>query len=182
MSLSSVSYRYAKGLSLIAGEAKSWEPMKLEMDKLKAYFDSNGNVLQYLTSPIISRKARTTSLQNVVKSLNLADVCASFLFLLGRNKRLASFSKIYADFEKMKDRRDNIERVAVSTASEMNEEQKASVMGFLHEKLAKKVVASFHKDEKLMEGIRIQIGSKTIENSVVSRMEQLRKKLNQIGS
>jgi F-type H+-transporting ATPase subunit delta len=181
LSLSSVSYRYAKGLSLIADETKNWEPIKTELDKLKSFFDQNEDVLEYLTSPVVPKAARQASLQNIVKSLSLENIGASFLLLLDRNKRMGDFSRIYTIFEKMKDERDNIERVSVSTASELGQEQRTSVVSFLNRKLDKKVVASFHQDKKLMEGIRIQIGSKTIENSVVSRMEQLRKKLNQIG-
>ncbi len=182
MSLAGVSYRYAKALALIADEGKSWDEMQQELCLLKSYFDENRDVVQYLNSPVVSRKAKENSLKQIVTSLALGNWGASFLFLLDRNKRLANFSRIYADFEKMKDQRDNIERVVVSTASEMDETQKASVIGFLKSQLAKKVVASFHTDRKLMEGIRIQIGSRTIENSVVSSMDQLRKKLIQIES
>jgi F0F1-type ATP synthase delta subunit len=65
----------------------------------------------------------------------------------------------------------------VSTATEMNAEQEAGVVAFLNTQLEKKIIASFKTDRQLMEGIRIQIGTRTIENSVVSRIEQLRRKL-----
>ncbi|MFH1728045.1 MAG: ATP synthase F1 subunit delta [Pseudomonadota bacterium] len=172
-----IARRYAKSLFLIGQEDQTFDMLKEQLVDLEAIFNDNSVLLKTLDSPIIEKEVKKNIIIDLCDSMKLSDEMKSLLLLLEKNKRISFFSDITRGFCSMIDAKENIERVTILSAKELNQAFKNKITSYLEEKLGKKVVSTFSIDKKLISGLKIQIGTKELDTSTFAQLNLLRKKV-----
>lgn len=97
----------------------------------------------------------------------------SVTFMNGKNL-IGKKEEILKELEKIIDTREGIVKVKVSTSSKLKNEVKTEIEDFIKKKYkAKTVIIETREDEKLLGGIKIEIGDDIIDTTLSNRIHQL---------
>ena len=99
--------------------------------------------------------------------------------LLRRKNRLALGPSIAAFFREMVDEERGVVRAAVTSAVELDDERRQSLIGRLQEQTGKQVVIEERVDPGLLGGIIVRIGDRLVDGSARTRLRQLKARLEQ---
>ena len=135
---------------------------------------------QLLSNPTIDSETKSTLLHDVLESKQFSPLYTSFISLLVAQRRLANFDQIYIAFKQMMDAFEGEINVCITTAIPVQDQ--------VMEKLQQLVVSSFTKQEQkvhfesavdasLMGGLVVQVGNKTLDLSVASRLRETEREI-----
>lgn len=97
----------------------------------------------------------------------------SVTFMNGKNL-IGKKEEILKELEKIIDTREGIVKAKVSTSSKLKNEVKTEIEDFIKKKYkAKTVIIETKEDEKLLGGIKIEIGDDIIDTTLSNRIHQL---------
>jgi F-type H+-transporting ATPase subunit delta len=98
---------------------------------------------------------------------------ANFLRLLAANGRVAWLPEIAAEYELLRAEAENIVDVQLTSAVELDEQQRDSFVASLRKRLGRDVRLHCETDAKLLGGAIIRAGDLVIDGSLVGRLERL---------
>jgi F-type H+-transporting ATPase subunit delta len=98
---------------------------------------------------------------------------ANFLRLLADNGRMAWLPEIAAEYELLRAEAENIVDVQLTSAIELDEQQRSSFVASLRKRLGRDVRLHCDTDSKLLGGAIIRAGDLVIDGSLLGRLERL---------
>ncbi|MCL4780757.1 MAG: F0F1 ATP synthase subunit delta [Gammaproteobacteria bacterium] len=98
---------------------------------------------------------------------------SNFLRLLGENRRLAVLPDIAGRYEVLRAEAENTLDVVLTSASTVDEGQKARIAASLRQRLGREIRISVKLDPALIGGARLQIGDRVIDGSVRTGLDKL---------
>jgi F-type H+-transporting ATPase subunit O len=172
--------RYASALFSAASKSKTLAKIKQEMELFNKLTLNHPPLAQLLSNPTIDSETKSSLLKDVLKSKQFSPLYNSFISLLVSQKRLANFGQIYTAFKQMMDAHEGEIAVRLTTAISLDEQ--------VMKKLKQLVVSSFTKqhqkvhfesavDKSLMGGLVVQVGNKTLDLSVASRLREAEREI-----
>lgn len=127
-----------------------------------------------MSHPKISHDEKKQVLENVYGTV-LDHTLLNFLKLLVDKGRFIRMHEIVKEFIKQYNEVNQIQVVYVSSAKALREEETQRLKEALEKKLNKHIDMRQRIDEDLMAGIRVKINDQVIDNSAKSRLQRLRK-------
>lgn len=105
---------------------------------------------------------------------DIPKVLSAFVTLLHRHKRSRLIPSIVKRYERHRDMTESIARVTVQTAHPLTvNARKAIESGVLKATGAQKVVLNEHIDERLLGGVRLQLGDTIYDGTIRARLNTL---------
>ena len=101
----------------------------------------------------------------------------NFLFVLNLRKRFGIIDEIADAFEKELEDYNNILKVEITSAIEIDENKKNDIKQKKKEKLHKDVRVDWEVDSDIIAGLVFNINDTVIDNSVKHKLEELSKKI-----
>jgi F-type H+-transporting ATPase subunit delta len=98
---------------------------------------------------------------------------ANFLKVLVENGRLGVLPDVAARFDALKAEAENTLDVTLTTASAVNDEQRAKFVDSLNKRFGRQVRLTVHVDETLLGGARLQVGDRVIDGTVRTGLDKL---------
>ena len=180
----SLSRIYAKSLFELADEAGGRDKILEVADELEQVCElirGNAPFCEYLDSPVIDAARRALGIRSIFTD-RITDLLMRFLLVLNTNGRLGHLEMIHTAFHQLvQDAWGRVE-VDVWTAVELEQDQQTALAARLHEILGKEPVLHAATDASLIGGIKIRIGDRLLDGSVVARLRQFEKSLKVNGS
>ncbi|AEA33963.1 ATP synthase F1 subunit delta [Hippea maritima] len=169
-----VSIRYARALLGVCADKGLDEDEILKMLKeLDAFFGENPQVLEYLSTYVVS----TDNKKKVIEQLVNNEMLADFLNYVIRKGRFALFSQIVEIFEELVDEKKGRVKAIVKSAVELDSEEKNKLKEQLSKKLNKDVEFEFFVDGDLIAGIIVQVKDVVYDGSVKTYLSNLEQRL-----
>lgn len=174
---SRVTSRYAKSVLGLAQEQKSLELVKDDMLALVNLCEGSNDLQSFLSSPIIAKETKEKILFTLFKG-KMNDLTMSFISLLakkGREEALYGIAKAFIDqYNTIK----GIQKATVYTAVKINDKLKSSFEDLVAKSLSKKVDLAEEVKEDLLGGFVLRVDDQQIDNSVKTKLKQVRKSFN----
>jgi F-type H+-transporting ATPase subunit delta len=180
MTLTAVAARYAEALAEIVTGASSPVRPQDTVDELKAFaqtLDSSSELYTALTTPAVPVSRKKAVVGRIAEDLRVSPVVRNFLFVIVGHHRVPLLAQIVEAFELQLDKRMGYVRAEVSSARELNAEQRGMLNASLERLSGKRVRMHFKIDESLIGGAMARIGSTVYDGSVRGQLQSLERRL-----
>jgi F-type H+-transporting ATPase subunit delta len=166
--------RYAIALFELASSAGSIEKTEAELSVLATLLVENEEFSQLVTNPIFGKDQQLSACALVAKTLSLSDLVANLLGVLVTNRRLVKLGSVIDMFKKIAAANRGEISAEVTTAHVLNDEQLASLKDSLKKAVGQDVTFETKVDESLLGGLIVKVGSRMIDSSLKSKLENLK--------
>lgn len=179
MSTIRVASRYAGSLLELSVEKGQLEAVHQDMNRLMDLAASNRDFKVMLQSPVISAEKKIKVL-NALFEKSSTPLIASFFNLLAQKGREGIVLDIAEEFHKQYNLHNKIQEAEVITTFPLNESLRMSFISLIQEISGKEKVELKEKvDEELIGGFVLTVGDKQIDESLSSKLSQLKLKFTQ---
>lgn len=176
--MAAVNSRYARALADVAVEKK------LDADKLVEELASLSQALTVSTAlrialetPSVPASQKLKVLDAVAAKVGASPITRNFLAVLVQNRRVGALGEIARLFELEMNERRGFSEAEVTSWRDLGDDEKRSLATRLEAVLGKKVRARYQKDESLLGGARIRVGSTIYDGSVRGQLRKLKEQL-----
>ncbi|MCI8642852.1 MAG: ATP synthase F1 subunit delta [Lachnospiraceae bacterium] len=175
-----VSKVYGDALFELALEKQSVTALYEEAEALRKIFRDNGELMQLLTHPKISKEEKEAAVKAIFDG-RVSDDMAGFLVLVVDKGRADELDAVLGYFLSVVKEYKKIGVVDVASAVELTDAQK--------EKLCEKLLATtdyatlevnYRVDAALIGGLVVRIGDRVVDSSIRTKLSQMEKQLQRI--
>jgi F-type H+-transporting ATPase subunit delta len=165
--------RYARAVFESATGEGRVEEWSAQLAVLRRVF-VNPEMVEVLRNPTIPIEER----MELVTSLDVLDTeAANLARLLIEAGHVGEVGGIADEFDHLADEAAGRVRATVTTAVELQPEDRDRVAGELSKRLGKEVSMEVVVDPRILGGLKLQYGDRLVDASVATRLQQLRRRL-----
>ena len=169
-----VSDRYAAALYDLAAEKKLVDPVLEDLSNLKNMLKDNKELSLVIKSPLITSIDKLNIFESLLKKINANELTSTFLKVIQKNKRFSNLASIITQFMNINSQKRGDVLADITSADELNDEQKNNITNQLKSSLGDKVALSFDVDKNIMGGLIVKVGSKMIDTSLANKINKLK--------
>lgn len=173
MIISKAATRYAKAFFDIAQEKSALKAVSDDFEAIGAAIEKSGEFVSLLKAPLISSEKRVAALKALFEA-KADKTTFEFLMFLERKGRLGILQDVIYEFAKLNDRLNNVERISITSAFPMADEQVKAISDKLQQKLSKSIIAEVKVEPGLIGGFKVKVGDQVYDLSVVTQLEKIK--------
>jgi F-type H+-transporting ATPase subunit delta len=160
-------------------EAAGLDPARAleELHSIEALLKESDQLRRVLENPSIPGDRKRAVLDAITTRLGTTRQVRNFLAVLTDHRRLPLFSEILKQLEHELDDRQGFAEAQISTARQLNDDEKRLLEAEITKLIGKKVKAKYAQDATLLGGAVVQVGSTIYDGSVKGQLEQIREQL-----
>jgi len=170
-----VARRYAHALFAI-GKGQGLAQLEAygnTLSSLSNMLQESPNFEKLLHAPIISPTEKMSVLDTILAKLEADPVMAGFCHLLAEKNRLDNLASIAKAFGTLLDREKGIVRGTVTTAINLDAEQRDNIAQDIEKKAGKSVKLGFDVDPDILGGIVLRLGDTVLDASLRAQLTAL---------
>ena len=167
---------YGGALYALAQEEKLEDEMLSQLEGVCALLSENPDYVRLLESRNVP-KAERVSLLDAAFGGRVGDYLLSFMKILCERGAFGQMSECRKAYVGEYDQAHGILPATAITARPLDEDQKKRLVAALEQKTGKTIRLTQRVDETLVGGMRVQMQGMTLDNTVASRMDRLRRAL-----
>jgi F-type H+-transporting ATPase subunit delta len=171
---SNVARRYAGGIFQLAQEEKTIDTWRVELAKLDELLQDDVLVAAF-ANPSVGLKRRMELARLLAPELR--PETENLLRLLVEHQRTREMHQIRQAFEELADEASGIVHATVTTAIDLDEDDRRRYQGELARKLGRTVNVKFLTDPAIVGGAAIQIGDHLVDGTIRTQLARLRQEL-----
>jgi F-type H+-transporting ATPase subunit delta len=173
--------RYAIALFELARDENKLDETAQELTGLQALLDESEDFARLVRSPIFSAAEQTQAVAEIAQKAGLSPLTANFLKILAKNRRLFTLTGVIAGFRKLlADHRNELE-ADIASAVPLTDAQTEELKATLKAKTGKDISLNSRVDPALLGGLIVKIGSRMIDNSVRTKLNNLKMAMKEVG-
>jgi F-type H+-transporting ATPase subunit delta len=181
--MAAVSNRYARAFADVVVERKmDAGRVRGELRSLAEIVAANAELRRVWEAPALPAAQKQAVLDALVKRAGVSAIVRNFLAVLIDHERMPLLEQIVRQFETELDRRLNLAQAEITSARELSGEEKRVLEAEIERLTGKKVRASYRRDESLLGGAVIKVGSTIYDGSVLGQLNKIREHLVEAGS
>lgn len=169
--------RYAGALVDVAIENKQADLVKKELADFAAIVRESPDLQAFLSNPSIARMAKHSAIEAIVARMGASRTLRNYLFVIVDQRRAGMLIEIEQAFSRLLDARQGITQATVTSATELNPQERAELGAALAKLTGEKVQARYTTDAALIGGAVVQIGSTIYDGSVRTQLERMRARM-----
>ena len=175
--MSAVAERYAAALADVAVERKNSETVKRNLAAFVEAFSSIADLRNALESPALNAEVKRKVIAEVAGRMGLDVAVRNFIYLVVDHRRTEVLPEIEQAFLSELNERLGIVDAEVTSAHELNDDEKRQLSAVLEQRTGKRVEARFQIDGALLGGAVVRLGSTIYDGSVRDQLKRLREQL-----
>ncbi len=175
--MSAVAERYAAALVDVAVERKNSETIKRNLAAFVEAFSSVADLRNALESPALNAEVKRKVIAEVAGKMGLDVAVRNFIYLVVDHRRTEILPEMEEAFLSELNERLGIVEAEVTSAHELNDDEKRQLRTVLEQRTGKKVEARFQIDGALLGGAIVRLGSTIYDGSVRDQLKRLREQL-----
>jgi F-type H+-transporting ATPase subunit delta len=166
--------RYARAVFELAQQEGSIDEWARRTAEVRELFD-DPEVAAVLSNPTIATEQREGFVATAPKLFD--DQATNLARLLIESGRIDEAREIDEEFQRLADDAAGRVRATVTTAVELESEERDRIARELSKRLDREVKLSVVVDPRILGGMKLQYGDRVVDASVATRLEQLRRRL-----
>ena len=171
-----VARKYSNALIISANEAGLSSNVYNDLLFILETIQTNKNLSDALQNPVVSLSDKKDILEKLF-SVHVEKITLDFILLLLENNRFDALNEIVNQYSISYNEQNNIVKPRVISAIDLDESQKNRIIEKLQHKLSKVVEPEYITDENIIGGLVIEIGDKTIDFSLKTKFDTMKKQL-----
>jgi F-type H+-transporting ATPase subunit delta len=176
--MAAINSRYARALADVAVEKKlDADQLVGELRSLSQTLEVSPELRAVLETPAVPASQKLKLLSAVAAKVGASPVARNFLAVLVQNRRVAALDEITRLFEVEMNERRGFSEAEVTSWRDLGDEEKRSLSSSLEAATGKKIRARYQKDESILGGARIRVGSTIWDGSVRGQLRKLKEQL-----
>ena len=171
-----IARKYANALFEAGIEANVIDKVYNDILFIVETLKSNEQLADFMYSPLI----KISDKKDVVSKLfavHIQTVTLDFMNVLVDAGRFDVIEEISNQFSNVYNEEKNIVKPLITSAVELNEQQRANLLSKLEMKLNKKVEPEYSVNADIIGGLIVEIGDKTIDCSLKTKFDNMQKQL-----
>ena len=173
--------RYAAALFELAKEQKQLDQVERDVATFRAMLEASADLTRLVRSPIISANAQARALEAVLARAAISGFTSNFLRLLVRNRRLFAVGDMLKAFQDLLAHERGEISADVASAHPLSGEQMQVLSDSLKASIGKNVQIRTRVDPNLLGGLVVKVGSKMIDSSLRTKLNNLKVAMKGIG-
>ena len=171
---SNVARRYAAGIFRLAQDEKTIDTWRAELAKLDELLQDDVLVAAFQNPSVgVGRRMELAALLKP----EFRPQTENLLRLLVEHYRTAEIHRIREEFERLADEASGIVHATVTTAIDLDKDDRQRFEQALARKVGRKVTVRFSTDPAVVAGAAIQIGDHLVDGTVRTQLARLRQEL-----
>lgn len=176
MSDKRVAYRYAKSILELSVENNILEEVHDSFLLVKDTLTEARDLRVVLSNPIVQTSKKLAVLQQVFEG-KVHDLVITFFTVMCRKGREAFLYSTAVVFHELYNKHQGIQEATVISAVALSSEQRDEIIRIVKEVTLKSVELTEKVDERIMGGFVLRIDDREIDDSVRTRLQDMRSKL-----
>jgi F-type H+-transporting ATPase subunit delta len=168
-----LSGRYARALFDLAIEGKALDKVEASLKTLTEALAESADLKSLLSNPLVGRGAAGAAVAGVADGLGVDTLTKNFLGVLAGNRRLALLPAIIRDFAALNAARKGEVTATVTSAHKLSAAQQKALATKLKAGIGRDVALDVTVDPSILGGLVVRVGSRMIDNSLKTRLENL---------
>ena len=176
MNKSTIGRRYASALFQLLDES-GIESARNALEGIGRGLSETPALKHVLASPVFKFEEKQAVLDELGRRAHAPAVLHDFFTQLLKKNRAILLPEIAEAFADLADQRKGIQKVWVTSATELGANEQQHIQSQLSQTLKRDVGVTFEVNPKLMAGLQIKIGSLVFDNTVLGRLASLQTQL-----
>jgi F-type H+-transporting ATPase subunit delta len=167
--------KYAESLIELGKDGKlSYEIISKNLDDVKLILEKSPDLFAVLTNPLVSGEDKI-DIVDCVFSNEIDVLVKNFLKILVEKNRFNIINEVIEVYFAHIDVINNVQKITVVSAVELNDGEKSKIQDKLATKLNKTVKTTWNIDDSIIAGLVIKIGDNVIDMSLNHKLEDMKK-------
>ena len=179
--MASMAGRYAVALFELAKEQKQLDQVERDVAAFLAMLEVSADLVRLVRSPVISAQAQARALEAILAKAGISGFTGNFLKLIVRNRRLFAVADMLKAFQSLLARERGEVSADVASAHPLSPEQMQVLSDSLKTSIGKNVQIRTRVDPNLLGGLIVKVGSKMIDSSLRTKLNNLKVAMKGIG-
>ena len=173
--------RYATALFELAEEQNAMDQVADDVRTLAALIDGNAELTRMVRSPVISRSAQGAAMDAILSRAGASDLTRKFVGLASANRRLFALMDIINGYLMILAGRRGELTADITSAQPLNDKQTQDLLDVLKRSVGGNVSLNTKVDPNLLGGLIVKIGSRMVDSSLNTKLQQLRLAMRGVG-
>ncbi|KAJ3092735.1 ATP synthase F0 subcomplex subunit OSCP atp5 [Quaeritorhiza haematococci] len=169
--------RYATALYTAAAKKNAIDTVEADLKRIRAAIEKDSKLATFLETPVVDRDNKKAGVKKMLAGGRYSELTTNFFTLLAENGRLDQTNKIMSAFEQLLSAHRGETLITVTSAQPLDNK----VVNQLKNMLSKsslveknqKITMVNKVDAQIMGGLIVEVGEKTIDLSVSSKINKL---------
>ena len=166
--------RYASALYDLAADSKSVDLVLVDLTLLQTMLNDHKDLHLVIKSPLIVSTDKLEILEKLLLNIKANKLTLTFLKVLEQNKRFSNLYSTISQFININAYNRGDVLTDITSAEELNDEQRKNIKEQLKNTLGKKLSLNFIVDKKIIGGLVVKVGSKMIDTSLANKINKLK--------
>ncbi len=176
-----IAERYATAVFELAKEDKNLSKTESDLDVLEGALADSEDFNALITSPIYSRDEQTGAIEALAKAFKLSPTMANTIKLMALKRRLYVLPQLVQALRALIAEEKGEVTAEVIAAKSLTKAQQDKLAKTLKASFGKDVKINMSVDEDLIGGLIVQVGSKMIDTSIRSKLDNLQSAMKEVG-
>jgi len=173
--------RYATALFELALESKALARVEKELKGFAALLDKSSDLRRLVTSPVFSTAEQERAIGAVLDKAKIGGITANFIKLVIANRRLFAVRDMIAAFAALVATHRGEITAEVVSATPLSAKQMTALKLTLKAVEGREVNVETQVDESLLGGLIVKIGSRMVDNSLSTKLDNLKIAMKEVG-
>jgi len=173
--------RYATALYELADAASCLDAVAKNLKSFRTMMNESADLGRMIASPVLTRDAQTKAVTAVCAKAKMNKLTLNFVGMVAQNRRLLALPGMIQAFLDELSRRRGESTAQVTSAKKLSEKQLKAVSSVLKKSMGTKIAIEADVDESLLGGMIVKVGSRMIDSSLKTQLQQLHLSMKGIG-
>lgn len=173
--------RYATALFELAQEANQLEQVETDLNSFQGMLDECDDLMRLVRSPVFSADEQLKAVEAVSDRAAISGIAANFFKLVTQNRRLFAAPDMLAAFRALLAKHRGEVTADVTSALALSDEQLNSLRKTLKGSIGQDVQVNTHIDPTLLGGLIVKVGSRMIDSSLRTKLNNLKVAMKEVG-
>ena len=173
--------RYAAALLELADAASSLDKVAEDLKSLRSMIMDSADLRRVISSPVLTRAEQVKAMTAICAKASMDDLTSKFVGAIAQNRRLPALQSMIAAYLNELSRRRGEATAQVTSAKKLSDAQLQAVSDVLKKAVGSKISIEADVDESLLGGMIVKVGSRMIDSSLKTQLQQLHLSMKGIG-
>ncbi len=174
--------RYAAALFDLAKEASKIKEVETDLTAFGGLLDESEDLRRMVRSPVISTEDQARAMSAILEKAGIGGLASNFFNLITKNRRLFAAADMIKGFRALAARDRGEVTARVTSAVALNDTQVEELKKTLKASVGKDVALDAHVDPSLLGGLVVKVGSRMIDSSLKTKLQNLKVSLNGLST
>ena len=164
----------------LANENSELEAVENNVNEILTIYSTSKELKNFIKNPTQSQSTQLEILNRISKQMNLTKIIQNFLSVLVIKRRIFFIKKIFLNFLSLASKRRGELKATLVSSKKLTSEELESLNKDLSKTMGAPIVLDYEVDEKLIGGLKMQVGSLMIDTSIKNKLKKYEKMMLEI--